>query len=160
MLSPVATGRKVEEKSKTFPIKRLEVIYELSSEAHGSDIQPFLSIQNVLHFKKSRVAVEKRHPPPHGSWTPYGNVSSFPSLPDFHSDFWLKLYGLSLHRSMDYLSKSIMASREMKIQATQVRTQWCIYKVGLRCHWSEETLPQLVQNFGNLWKPKYLKSMN
>jgi len=60
MLSPVATSRKVEEKCKTFPIKKLEFIYELSSEAHGSDIQAFLSIQNVLYFKNSRVAVRKR----------------------------------------------------------------------------------------------------
>lgn len=52
MLSPVATARKVEEKKcKTFPIRVLEVIYELSSEAHASDIQAFLSIQNVLYFK-------------------------------------------------------------------------------------------------------------
>ena len=67
MLNPVAIGRKDEEKSKTFPTKRLEAIYELSSEAHGSDILAFLSIQNALYFKNSRVAVEKRHPPPHGS---------------------------------------------------------------------------------------------
>lgn len=44
-------GRKVEEKCKTFPIKRLGVIYELSSDAHRTDIQAFRPIQNVLHLK-------------------------------------------------------------------------------------------------------------
>lgn len=51
---------------------------------------------------------------------------------------------------MDYLIKRIMASRQMKIQATQVRAQQHIYKVGLHCHWSEDCLQQLLQNFGNL----------
>lgn len=143
MLSPFATGRKVEEKCKTFPIKRLGVIHELSSEAHRTDILPFYSKWTTF---KNRVAEYKRHPLPHGSWTTYGNVSSVPSLPDFYSDLWLKYWGLSLYWSMDYVIKSIRASREIKIQANTVRA----HKVGPCCHRFADSPQQLLQNFRKL----------
>jgi len=105
---------------------------------------------------KNRVAVYKRHPPPHGSWTPYGNVSSVPPLPDFYSDLWLKHWGLSLYWFMDYVIKSIRASREIKIQANPVKA----HKVGPCCHRFADSPQQLLQNFMKLWQSQYLNSIN
>lgn len=153
VLSPFATGRKIEEKCKTFPIKRLGVICELSSEAHRTDILP--SYSKCTTFK-NRVAEYKRHPPPHGSWTTYGHVSSVPSLPDFYSDLWLKHWGLSLYWSIDYVIKSIRASREIKIQANPVRA----HKVGPCCLRFADSPQQILQNFRKLWQSQYLNSIN
>lgn len=146
-------GRKAEEKCKTFPIKRLGVIYELSSDAHRTDIQAFRPIQNVLHLKIGWPSTKGilLH-----MATPYGNVSSVPPLPDFYSDLWLKHWGLSLYWFMDYVIKSIRASREIKIQANPVKA----HKVGPCCHRFADSPQQLLQNFMKLWQSQYLNSIN
>lgn len=78
-------------------------------------------------------------------------ATSLPWLPD-SIWFWLQHNVLSLHQSMDYFIKSITVSREMEIHATQVYVQ---SRTTL-----PQTLQQLLQSLGKLWKPRYFKSIN